>query len=508
MLVASGSTIVAIAPDGTRSRLLTDAQDAAYSPDGTMIAFARSGDLWTANADGSGQRRLESTPNVEEWGPSWSPDGHVLVYSARVDGQRQIRLVQLPAGPTTRIAPSDAEEWSPAFSRNGRLAFVSSRGGTPAVYTSAADGKNIALFDVTPPEIPPADVRDLAWSPDGKRLAYTREADDGTTNLVVDDGTTQVDLTPPLAQDEHPVWSPTGSRVAYDDGSDNLRSVAADGTDQRALGEGRPLDWRVVPIGKPLYPNLVQRPPSGLLVTAGSHGRWLLGFTSMVDNRGPGILWIRGTRHGHSHVMDVEQLLTLQRRRHAGAARVRRAALHRRSAALPLALPRLRPLRAAQRRRVQAPRARPQERLLHRRPLRDRAGRPARPAALPVGLRAVPSAGALRRRGLVGGLHRPVPGELPRPEPRRDEGARRALLARAPRESRLPPARDALRRRRGVDPRAHRRGPAGTAHRRRSRRCASARASAASSSRRPASSRRRRRAPRRSSRSPAGTRSG
>jgi hypothetical protein len=41
MLVASGSTIVAIAPDGTRSPLLTDAQDGAYSPDGTMVAFAQ-----------------------------------------------------------------------------------------------------------------------------------------------------------------------------------------------------------------------------------------------------------------------------------------------------------------------------------------------------------------------------------------------------------------------------------------------------------------------------------
>jgi Lysyl oxidase/WD40-like Beta Propeller Repeat len=315
MLVASGAAIIAVAPDLTRTTLLSDAQDASYSPDGTLIAFARSGDLWTANADGSGQRRIVSTPKVAEWGPSWSPDGHVLIYSARVDGLRQIRLVHLPDGGTTqRIAPSDAEEWSPVFSRTGRVAFVSSRSGTPAIYVSSADGKGVAAFDVTPPAVPPTDVRDLAWSPDGTRLAYTREAEDGTTNLVVDDGTTQADLTPPLGQDEHPVWSPTGSRIAYDDGDDNLRSVAVDGTDQRALGEGRPIDWLVVPVGKPLYPNLVQRPPSELLVTEGSRGRWLLGFTSMVDNRGPGILWIRGTRHGRSKVMDVEQLVTLEGR--------------------------------------------------------------------------------------------------------------------------------------------------------------------------------------------------
>ena len=324
MLIGSASAIVAVAPDLTRTSVLPDAQDAAYSPDGTLIAFARSGDLWLANADGSGQRRLESTPNVVEWGPSWSPDGHMLVYSARVDGQRQIRLMQLPSAQTQRIAPSNAEEWSPTFSRTDRLAFVSSRSGAPVVYVSSADGSKIATFDTaTPPDttpavVPPTDIRDLAWSPDGKRIAYTREAEDGTTNLVVDDGTAPVDLTPTLAHDEHPVWSPTGSRVAYDDGSDDLRSVAADGTDLRDLGEGVPLDWREVPVGKPLYPNLVQRPPSGLLVTAGAHGRWLLGFTSMVDNRGPGILWIRGTRHGNSQVMEVEQLVTIE----GGATRV------------------------------------------------------------------------------------------------------------------------------------------------------------------------------------------
>jgi hypothetical protein len=318
ILVGSGSSIVAIARDLTRARVLQDAQDAAYSPDGTLIAFARSGDLSVANSDGSGQRQVVTTPNVVEWGPSWSPDGLTLVYSARVDGRRQIRAVALPTGTSRRLAGSAAEEWSPVYSRTGRLAFVSSRGGAPMVYVAARDGTGVTAFDAMPAEVSPADVRDLAWSPDGKRLAYTEAVDDGTTSIVIDDGTTKVNLTVTPAEDEHPVWSPTGSRIAYDDGGNQLRSVATDGTELRELGAGHPLDWRIVPVGKPRYPNLVQRPPTGLLVTAGAHGRWLLGFTSMVDNRGPGILWIRGTRHGNAHVMDVRQLVALAR----GAPRV------------------------------------------------------------------------------------------------------------------------------------------------------------------------------------------
>ena len=128
LLVAAGDAIVAVAPDLTRKTVIADAQDASYSPDGTLIAFARSGELWLANADGSGQRRLLTTPNVVEWGPAWLPSGRAIVYTASVGGRRQIRLLTLPTGPSKRIAPSNGEEYGASVS--AAAAWRSSRRAT------------------------------------------------------------------------------------------------------------------------------------------------------------------------------------------------------------------------------------------------------------------------------------------------------------------------------------------------------------------------------------------
>jgi WD40 repeat protein len=313
MLVADGGGLVSVTPDGARKRLIGSAQDGAYSPDGTLVAFARDGDLWVANADGTGQRRLAATPNVDEWGPSWLPSGTSIVYTARAAGARQIRVVQLPTGPSLRIAASSAEEYGAAVSRSGKLAFVSTRSGIPVIYVAQSKGLSATAFDTTPPATPFTTVHDLAWSPDGTKLAYAAGLPDGTSALVVDDGTTQTLLPSGVL----PVWSPGGTRIAFANGV-NLMSVALDGTDVRLLGIGAPLDWRVVPVGVPKFPNLVQRPPSGLVLEDGKRGHWLLGFTSMIDNRGPGILWIRGTRAPGAHVMQVRQLVQLA----GGSARV------------------------------------------------------------------------------------------------------------------------------------------------------------------------------------------
>jgi hypothetical protein len=305
LLLAVGSRVVSQTPRGTRATLLEDAQDAAFSPDGTLVAFARGGDIWLANADGTGQRRLARTPNVAEWKPQWLPSGKAIVYTANDDDRRQIRVFTLPTGPSKRIADSGAEEYGATVSKKGRLAFVSTRSGAPLLYTALSNGFGAKLFDTAPPAAPFSDMHDLAWSPDGTKLAYSADQEDLTRAIVVDDATTQT----LLSLGESPVWSPAGTRVAFA-GEGGLASAAPDGTDVRSLGTGKPLDWAEVPVGEPDFPNLVQRPPSGLVV-AGGGSRWALGFTSMVDNRGPGILWLHGVRAKGARVMKVTQLVEL-----------------------------------------------------------------------------------------------------------------------------------------------------------------------------------------------------
>jgi hypothetical protein len=267
-------------------QLIGDADDAAYSPDGTLIAFARDGDLWLANSDGSGQRRLARTPNVTEWKPSWLPDGSAIVYTAEVDGARQIRLIKLPTGPSQKLFDGSGA----SVSSTGKVAYVSDSS------TVIVGGRP---FDSAPTTY--TQITDLAWSPDGTKLAYSADG-----NIVVDDGTTQLAGPPGTS----PVWSPDGTRIAFSAGGE-LESMAVDGTDVRDLGSGAPVDWQTVPMGEPKFPNLVQRPPSGLVIERARNGHWLLGFTSMVDNRGPGILEITGRRERGAHVMQVRQYVQL-----------------------------------------------------------------------------------------------------------------------------------------------------------------------------------------------------
>ncbi len=91
--------------------------DGMLSPDRTMIAFvserAGYGDLYVANADGTGARRLTSDQAWEE-DPDWSPDSRRIVFEGyRDDDDGDIFVVNADGSGLTKLAGSPDEDREP-----------------------------------------------------------------------------------------------------------------------------------------------------------------------------------------------------------------------------------------------------------------------------------------------------------------------------------------------------------------------------------------------------------
>jgi uncharacterized repeat protein (TIGR01451 family) len=199
------SEIYAMNADGTGQTNLThspaDDHDAVWSPDGSTIAFLRSGLLYLMNADGSDQRIL--APSFSR--PAWSPDGLKMAY-AFTTGIGVVN-VDNTHGALLTSNLSDLFDGSPVWSPDGtKIAFTSNRDGNSEIYVMNADGTgqaNLTQFlgnDYSP-----------AWSPDGSRIAFVHEYQIYVMNA---DGSNRINVSHSADPNYSPVWSPDG-RLAY-----------------------------------------------------------------------------------------------------------------------------------------------------------------------------------------------------------------------------------------------------------------------------------------------------
>jgi hypothetical protein len=144
--------------------------------------------------------------------------------------------------------------------------------------------------------------------------------------LELADGSTRR-LTRGVARDSRPDWAPGGRRIAFarvTAGRSSIWVVDAAGSRgaqvEHTDGLADP-DWArtsrsLVPRPDERLPDLDQRSPSGLVVTAAGR-RFRLGFVSQTQNRGRGPLVIRGVRLA-GHAMRADQVVEL----YGGATRV------------------------------------------------------------------------------------------------------------------------------------------------------------------------------------------
>jgi Tol biopolymer transport system component len=169
LAAAAGAVSPSLSPDGKRVALV-------YSPH--AAGPNRAWNVWTVAPDGRGLRRLTSVGSVIT--AAWSPDGAriaLVVQASEADrtvNTGEIYVVGSDGSGLHRVARGRGPAWSPDGRKlaytdpKGRLAVAEENGGPARIVSHYAFGP--------------------AWSPDGKRLAFTRDVPcggEGCPNTIV-----------------------------------------------------------------------------------------------------------------------------------------------------------------------------------------------------------------------------------------------------------------------------------------------------------------------------------
>ena len=178
----------------------------AFSPDGTRIAFVRSGQIWVMSAGGSSQTRLTTPSGYADDGPSWSPDGTKIAFQRCCvgtlgGGAYQVFAVNPAGGGETNVSGT----WG-------------------------------ATSDFQPD-----------WSPDGRKIVFGRY--DGTVDdriwAMDANGANQTKLNSD-ANGGRPRYAPDGTKIVFEQGG-NISTMTSTGASLTVITAGFEPAWQPIP---------------------------------------------------------------------------------------------------------------------------------------------------------------------------------------------------------------------------------------------------------------------
>ena len=202
------------------------------------------GGIYIIDDNGENLRQLTDHLAHDSY-PAWLPDGRHIAFCSNRDGASRIFTMDLAGKNIKRIVEAIGRA---AVSPNGRWIALTSEGILLLVDIDGLQQREIHW------EGPQGITGMAAWSPDGKRLAFTIRIP-GMRNIpgvpndiyVVDiNGENLQQLTAHPASDRHPAWSPDRQWIAFQserDGGNAVYLMEADGANPKRLANGRRPEW-------------------------------------------------------------------------------------------------------------------------------------------------------------------------------------------------------------------------------------------------------------------------
>ena len=237
---------------GEARRIVEDATDGSWSPDGNRIVFLRMQPaspgkvaatyVMVAASDGTSQRVLTHVAGSALASPHWSPDGRQisLTGTAVGSGSFSLRLVNVDTGAMeTAVAPTAGRPWAARWTPSGRLLYTDgqmsagSLAGTTGRLLAVAPGSNRpqTLFSSAD------SLGQFAVIDDNRAVV---ESQVSRQNIVEWSGGRSKPLSLGRASDRQPIYSPDGQWIVFSsDRAGNLDLWASSTSTRRAASTDR-----------------------------------------------------------------------------------------------------------------------------------------------------------------------------------------------------------------------------------------------------------------------------
>jgi Tol biopolymer transport system component len=193
-----------------------------WSPDGEKVAVGcLDYDIYTLDAGTGELQNLTNTPDIIENLPSWSPESEKIAFVVYDSPYCEITLMDADGRNQTQITSERGicEElaWLPGGEKISYIWYSEEETGPEGIcydicLVDIKDGSKVNLTDS-----PKFDDRDLSWSPDGTKIAFSsrRQVIDTQIYVMDADGSQVRKLTTGDNSNYSPSWSPDSRKIVF-----------------------------------------------------------------------------------------------------------------------------------------------------------------------------------------------------------------------------------------------------------------------------------------------------